>query len=77
MLTPLRIWERSKGLAIGLMLTILAMVGVVIGTAVDPHGTFAVFAPNFFWGLAGVLVGISIATDVLTRTHESDQRRQP
>jgi hypothetical protein len=75
-LTPFRIWERSRGLAVGGVLVVLAMVAVVIGTALNPHGTFAVFAPNFFWGLAGIFVGLWIAIDVLTRDRESGKRSQ-
>jgi len=72
-LTPLKMWQHSRGLAIGRIFVVLAMVAVVAGTALNPHGTFAVFAPNFFWGFAGVFVGLWIATEVLTRDRKSGE----
>lgn len=64
---PVKMWDRSRGLAFGAIVVLLAMVATVIGYAVNTHGTFATFAPEFFWGLGGVLVGMWIATDLLTR----------
>ena len=73
-MTPLKMWRHSRGLTVGAILVVLAMVAVVAGTALNPHGTFVVFAPNFLWGLAGVFVGLLIATEVLTRDQESGER---
>ena len=64
----LKAWPRSRGLVIGGALVIMAMIVIAIGIGLNPHGDYAVLAGQFFWGLAGVFVGLNIATDALTRS---------